>query len=134
KIYATLDILCKCFVHQDEIYSASGLSCVATAPSERGKGYGKMLVTSAYQLIKQNNSDIGIFTCDTYLEKFYTGCGWNTLENTHLIGGTPKEPFSSEQFDKVTLISFFSNKAQKNAHTFNNCNIELYPGDIDRLW
>ena len=56
------------------------------------------------------------------------------LAGAVIVGGTPDAPFPSDQFDKVTLASFFSRKAQRYAETFHHSSIELYPGDRDRLW
>lgn len=51
-----------------------------------------------------------------------------------LVGGTPDAPFPSDQWDKVTLAAFFSEKAQRGAREFVNSMIALYPGSIDKLW
>ncbi len=51
-----------------------------------------------------------------------------------LVGGTPEAPFPSDQWDKVTLASFFSPRAKRAAQQFAGARIELYPGAIDKLW
>ena len=56
------------------------------------------------------------------------------LPGTVLVGGTPEAPFPSDQFDKVTMARFFSPHARTLADTFVGCRIELYPGEIDKLW
>ena len=45
-----------------------------------------------------------------------------------LVGGTPDEPFPSDQWDKVTLAGFFSAKARRGAASFAGARIALYPG------
>jgi hypothetical protein len=53
-----------------------------------------------------------------------------------LIGGTPSEPFPSDQpgFDKVTLGAFLTERARTARSEFIGARVELYPGDVDRLW
>lgn len=133
-VISALNILSKTIIHGGETYQASGLSTVVTAPSERGKGYGRHLVVEAREEMAKGDVDLGIFTCDTPLKSFYERCGWAHLEGTALIGGTPDEPFPSDQFDKATLGYFFSDKARQHAHYFYQSQIELYPGAIDKLW
>ncbi len=133
-VLAALDILSKDLTHRGQRYAASGLSTVVTDEAERGKGYGRHLVLVARDAIRDGGADLGIFTCDRPLQAFYERAGWQTLVDAVLIGGTPQAPFPSDQFDKVTMAAFFSPKALEHAHTFDHSRIELYPGDIDRLW
>jgi hypothetical protein len=51
-------------------------------------------------------------------------------------GGTPGIPFASDQpgFDKVTMGDFFSAAARAEQGLFYDTRIELYPGEIDKLW
>ena len=136
RVRAALEILSKELVHAGERYAASGLSAVVTGVAERGKGYGTRLVRAARERIAQSGADLGIFTCDRYLTAFYERAGWQVLPGTVLVGGTPEEPFPSDQdgFDKVTLAAFFSPRARAHAGDFVGCRVELFPGSIDRLW
>ncbi|MEO8292408.1 MAG: GNAT family N-acetyltransferase [Actinomycetota bacterium] len=134
RVLAALDILSKEITHGGERYTASGLSTVVTDPAERRKGYGRHLVLAARDAIGDAGADLGIFTCDRPLQAFYEGAGWQTLEDTVLIGGTRDAPFPSDRFDKVTMAAFFSPKAKEYAATFARSRVELYPGEIDRLW
>ncbi len=79
-------------------------------------------------------ADLGIFTCDRGLQPFYESAGWSHLPGSVLVGGSPEAPFASDQFDKVTMASFFTERAVAAAPGFVGARIELYPGDIDRLW
>ena len=36
--------------------------------------------------------------------------------------------------DKVTMAAFFSAEAQRHRSSFQHAHIELYPGEIDKLW
>jgi aminoglycoside 2'-N-acetyltransferase I len=134
RVLSVLDILSKYLVHDGERFAASGLSRVITDPRERRKTYGRQLVRAARDTMAASGADLGIFTCDRPLQRFYEWCGWQTLPGTTLIGGTPERPFPSDQFDKVTLASFFSAKARLHAPAFNHSQIALYSGEIDRLW
>jgi aminoglycoside 2'-N-acetyltransferase I len=133
-VLAALSILTKDITHDAESYTASGLSTVVTDQAERGRGYGRQLVLAAHSAIQASGVDLGIFTCDRPLQRFYESAGWHTVAGAVLIGGTPQAPFPSDQFDKVTLAEFFSTKAQRNADSFTNSRIQLYPGEIDKLW
>jgi predicted GNAT family N-acyltransferase len=134
RLVACLDILSTQFSHCDESYRACGLSAVVTDTAQRNRGYGHSLVTEARALMKNSGADLGIFTCDRPLTGFYERAGWSVLPGTVLIGGTPEEPFPSDQFDKVTLAAFFTTRARRNAECFAGARIALYPGKIDKLW
>ena len=134
RVLAALDILSKELEHAGERYAASGLSTVVTDEALRGRGHGHRLVSAARELIAASGADLGIFTCDRPLGPFYEAAGWTILPGAVLIGGTPGDPFPSDQWDKVTLASFFSAHAQRHADDFAGARIGLYPGIIDRLW
>jgi aminoglycoside 2'-N-acetyltransferase I len=133
-VLATLDILTKHIAHDGGSYLASGLSTVVTSPAHRRRGYGRRLVSAARDAIEASGADLGIFTCDRPLRGFYESAGWHCLEGTVLIGGTPQQPFPSDQFGKVTMAAFFSARARADAASFRHRRIGLYPGTIDRLW
>ena len=134
RVLAALDILSKELEHAGERYAASGLSTVVTDEALRGRGYGGRLVRAAYETVAASGADLGIFTCDRPLGPFYGSAGWAILPGTVLVGGTPRDPFPSDQWDKVTLAAFFSERARRNAGDFSDARIGLYPGTIDRLW
>jgi aminoglycoside 2'-N-acetyltransferase I len=134
RVLAALDILSKEIEHAGERYAASGLSTVVTDEAERGRGYGRRLVLAAREAIAASGADLGIFTCDRPLGAFYESAGWSLLPGTVLVGGTPEAPFPSDQWDKVTLASFFSERARVAAGQFAGARIGLYPGAIDKLW
>jgi aminoglycoside 2'-N-acetyltransferase I len=134
RVLAALDILSKSIVHRGETYAASGLSTVVTDHSERRKGYGKRLVEAAREAMRADRADLAIFTCDTPLAPFYESAGFAILEGAVLIGGTPADPLPSDRYDKVTLACFFTPRAKAHREDFVGARIELYPGEIDRLW
>jgi GNAT superfamily N-acetyltransferase len=134
RVLAALDILSKQLEHAGERFAASGLSTVVTDEALRGRGYGRRLVAAAHATIAAGDADLGIFTCDRPLGPFYESAGWTILPGTVLVGGTPEAPFPSDQWDKVTLASFFSDRARGAAERFVDARIGLYPGAIDKLW
>lgn len=135
-VLAALDILSKQITHAGHRYGAGGLSTVVTRKEARGRGHGRRLVAAAHQMMITGGLDLGLFTCDRTLQAFYESAGWHLLPGTVIIGGTPIAPFPSDQpgFDKVTMGDFFSPAARREQASFHNARIELYPGQIDRLW
>jgi GNAT superfamily N-acetyltransferase len=133
-VVAALDILTTRITHAGHRYLVSGLSTVVTSPAHRQCGYGRWLVASARAAIQASGADLGIFTCDRPLRAFYESAGWECLDGTVLIGGTPEDPFPSDKFDKVTMAGFCSPRARRNAPSFRHARVGLYPGTIDRLW
>jgi len=134
RVLAALEVLSKEITHCGERYAASGLSTVVTEQALRRKGYGRRLVEAARERLEASGVDLGIFTCDSPLEPFYTSAGWQLLPGTVLVGGTPEAPFPSDQFDKVTMGLFFTARARAHADDFVGARIDLYPGAIDKLW
>jgi aminoglycoside 2'-N-acetyltransferase I len=135
-VLAALDILFKEIEHDGDLYRAAGLSTVVSRTAARRAGHGRRLVQAAHDAMPSMQVDVGVFTCDRPLKGFYEKSGWHELEGTVLIGGTPDNPFPSDQpgFDKVTLGDFFSSPAQNKAPLFHGTRIALYPGQIDKLW
>jgi aminoglycoside 2'-N-acetyltransferase I len=134
RVVATLDILSKQVTHRGRSYAVSGLSSVTTDPAYRGHGHGRGLVEAARELTAAAGADLGIFSCDPPLQQFYERAGWQRLVGTVLIGGTPEAPLRSDQLGKVTMGAFLSPRAKRDARTFLGCRLELYPGEIDKLW
>lgn len=133
-VLAALDILSKEVSHGGRRFAASGLSTVITDRERRRQGHGRRLLTAAQDAIRSSGADLGIFTCNRPLQAFYESAGWRLLPGAVLVGGIPEEPFPSDRFDKVALARFFSARARRHAHSFDHARIELYPGQIDKLW
>jgi GNAT superfamily N-acetyltransferase len=135
RVVAALDVLSKELAHAGERFAASGLSAVVTDEAVRGRGHGTTLVAEARRLLEaEADADLGIFTCDRGLQRFYERAGWEHLPGAVLVGGTPDDPFPSDGLGKVTLAAFFTERARAAAPTFVGARIALYPGRIDRLW
>lgn len=134
RVVAALDLVSKGLTHQGATYRAGGISAMVTDPGLRRRGYGGILATRARDLIEADGADLGIFTCDPPLQAFYETAGWEHLPGTVLVGGTPQDPFPSDQLGKVTMGAFFSPMAIRRRSAFLGTRVELYPGEIDRLW
>lgn len=136
-VVASLDLLSKQLEHRGHSYRASGLSAVVTDAANRHRGYGQVLVRTARQELQNRGRDLALFTCDSYLGRFYAGCGFEVLPGTVLIGGTPEDPLRSDQVSdlgKLTFAAFYTTLAAAHRDDFIGTEIALYPGPIDRLW
>lgn len=136
RVVAALDVLSKTTVHRGRAYRACGLSAVVVDLARRGQGLGHRLVVAARRSVEDSGADLVLFTCDRPLQAFYERAGFDILPGTVVVGGTAQQPFPSDlpEFDKVTLASFFSTTARAHRDDFVGCRIELYPGEIDKLW
>jgi GNAT superfamily N-acetyltransferase len=135
-VLSALDVLFKQIVHAGQELSAAGLSTVVTPRAHRGRGYGRTLVTWAREALPALDVDLGLFTCDRSLGAFYEECGWEILHGTVLVGGTPDQPFPSDQpgFAKVTLGAFFTPTAIQARESMLDARVMLHCGVIDKLW
>lgn len=136
QVVASLALLHKDVRHAGQQFHAVGLSAVTTRALVRGRGYGHRLVADAREHLAASAVDFGIFTCDRPLRAFYERAGWRQLPGTVLVGGTRAAPFRSDrpEFDKVTMGDFFSAGARAVRASFVRADVEIYPGEIDRLW
>jgi aminoglycoside 2'-N-acetyltransferase I len=134
RVLSAIDILSKPIDHAGRSFDASGISAMVTDERRRGEGFGRALARAALTIMREAGADLGIFTCDRHLQGFYEGAGWEYLPGTVLVGGTPQDPFPSDRFDKVTMASFFSAQANAARERFVEARVELFPGDIDKLW
>ena len=135
-VLATLDVLFKDVTHAGHRFAACGLSTVVTSEEHRGRGFGRELVAAAHEQMRAIDVDLALFTCDRRLQSFYVSSGFQVLPGSVLIGGTRDQPFPSDQpgFDKITLGDFFTPRARAARESFAHARIELFPGDLDRLW
>lgn len=111
----------------------SGISGMLTHPDHRGQGAGRRVLAAATRLMVDTGSDIGLFTCDPPLAPFYAAAGWEIRDDTPLVGGTREKPFSSAQFDKVTLVQAFTERGREELARRLAAPIELALGE-GRLW
>ena len=134
RVRSALDILSKSIVHNSVPYEASGISAMCTDEASRGLGHGRQLAKAAIHTMRSNGADLGMFTCDRHLRRFYESAGWTCMADSVLVGGTAASPYPSDELDKLVMASFFSAKARAGACDFVGARIELMSGEIDRLW
>jgi GNAT superfamily N-acetyltransferase len=133
-VLSSLDVLSKPLDHAGQTYAASGISAMVTDPGVRGRGDGRALAIAAREFMAASGADLGVFTCDAELRRFYESAGWRHLTGSVLIGGTREHPFPSDVLGKVVMADFFTPRARAAEAAFVAAAIQLYPGDIDRLW
>jgi len=133
-VLAALDVLGTRMRHAGRVWSVTGLSTVVTAPTRRGQGLGRELVSAARSAMQLSGADLALFTCDGDLVGFYLACGFEVLDAAVVVGGTVDHPLRSDGLGKVTLASMFSDEARACAGDFTGTDLLLYPGPIDRLW
>jgi GNAT superfamily N-acetyltransferase len=133
-VVAAADVLSKTVEHANAMWDASGLSAVVTDPGRRRAGHGEAVSRAAIAWAESRGADLVIFSCDTPLRGFYERCGCRVLLSTVLIGGTPDDPLRTDEFDKVVLARFFTARAVAASGVFEDCEVALYPGTVDRLW
>ena len=130
RVLSALDILSKEFEHAGERYAARGLSAVVTDEALRGRGHGRTLVGAAREQIRASGADLGLFTCERSLAPFYESAGWSMVPGAVVVGGTPDDPFPSDQLpDSVTFAGFFSAKARRRAAHVRQLAHRALPGN-----
>jgi aminoglycoside 2'-N-acetyltransferase I len=135
-VLSALDLLFAHIEHSGRSWAAVGLSAVVTARALQGNGHARVLVTWVRNSLPDLQVDLGLFTCDRTLARFYSGCGWEPLPGTVLVGGTPDQPFASDrpEFDKVAFGAFATTEAIRARDAFTNTRILLHCGTVDSLW
>jgi GNAT superfamily N-acetyltransferase len=119
--------------HGDETFWIAGLSCVATDPDYQGRGFGSRTVGAATRYIEQSMIDLGIFTSDPPLARFYMRAGaWPVAPDVVLIGSHDDGALTSTALQKVVLMRLFSAKAQAAAGQLCRgvINLDLPPGQF----
>jgi GNAT superfamily N-acetyltransferase len=112
--------------YRDATLWIAGLSCVATDPDYQGRGLGSRVVGAATRYIEQSTIDLGIFTCDPPLARFYISAGaWTVAPDVVLIGGQYDGALTSVALQKVVLMRLFSAKAQAMAAQLRRTTIDL---------
>jgi GNAT superfamily N-acetyltransferase len=135
-VLAGLSLLHKEIVHCGQSYMVGGLSTIATRKSAQGRGLGRRIVTAAHQTLAESGLDLSIFSSERALVPFYESAGWHEVPGAVLVGGTPEQPLPTDLpgWDRAVLADFFTDKARSHKESFEHSRIELYPGEIDRLW
>jgi GNAT superfamily N-acetyltransferase len=110
--------------HNGINYVCYGMTGVMCYPPYRGKGYGKMVVEKATEILQQSDADIGMFHCDSDLCEFYKKSGWEPVEVAVTLVGDKNKPEKSEE---LMMMLFLSDKAKAHKKDFET--IPLYFGE-----
>lgn len=116
----------KTIVHAGKRFSIGGLSWVATDPAHRRAGLGARTVSAATQWMAASGLDIGVFTCDPPLARFYARAGdWPTAAHVTLIGSRAAGALRSDTLNKVVLMRLFTAKARAAEAELSRATIDL---------
>ncbi|KWZ42410.1 acetyltransferase [Burkholderia savannae] len=116
----------KTISHAGERFSIGGLSWVATDPAHRRAGLGTRTVAAATQWLQASGIDIGVFTCDPPLARFYARAGrWPVAARVTLIGSRAQGALRSDTLNKVVLMRLFSAKARAAEAELSRATIDL---------
>ncbi|MCG7508632.1 GNAT family N-acetyltransferase [Mesorhizobium retamae] len=116
----------KTIEYAGDTFNIAGLSCVMTDPGRQRQGLGLRVVSAATRCLERSSLDIGVFTCDPPLVRFYAQAGcWPIAPNVVLIGSRHPGALRSDALGKVVLMRLFSLKALAAASTLTNATIDL---------
>jgi predicted acetyltransferase len=115
----------KNLTHQGTEYDVVGLSGVITHPKERGKGYGRQVITIATDIIKNSSADLALF--NTAQIGLYEKFGYEKLPLAKILKGNPDNP---EVYPEDVFALFLSEKAKHHRKDFET--IPIYFGQ--RVW
>ena len=109
------EVVWKYLKHAGETYKAYGLTSVFTYPGLRRRGYGTQIVNAGTDYIKLSDADIGIFTCDLSLERFYSRCGWIPMKDATVLIEPEGKPIIA---NKPMMMLFLSEKGKRGRPAF----------------
>ncbi|MDJ1157924.1 hypothetical protein QNA08_06715 [Chelatococcus sp. SYSU_G07232] len=112
--------------HAGQSFAIAGPSCVATDPAYRGRGFATRAVAAATRSIEHSDRDVGIFTCDPPLARFYARAGaWPVVPHVVLVGSRDEGALDSTPLGKAGLMRLFSAKARAAAEELSHTTIDL---------
>ncbi|MBM3534140.1 MAG: GNAT family N-acetyltransferase [Alphaproteobacteria bacterium] len=119
-------VLRKTIRHAAQTFEIAGLSAVLTDPEFRGRGFGRRTVAAATRWIGESGADLGLFTCDPPLARFYARAGaWPVAGNIVLIGGRSATALRSDMLGKVVLMRLFTPHAMAAEPVLSQATIDL---------
>ncbi|MEG0591993.1 MAG: GNAT family N-acetyltransferase [Coprobacillus sp.] len=105
KVIAYAGVVLQTIRYCNRDLKVASLSCVAVSSTHQGKGIGKQLVNIATDWIEAQNIDIGIFTCQPSLTKFYThDLRWQVANQVILKASHHKQAISSDGANVDAII------------------------------
>ena len=111
------EVVWKNLEHAGETYRAYGLTGVFTYPGHRRQGYGTQIVDAGTEYIVATDADIGIFSCDPSLKRFYARCGWVPMKKVKILIEPEGQPLV---VDELTMMLFLSEKGKRARPAFES--------------
>jgi GNAT superfamily N-acetyltransferase len=87
----------------------------------RKKGYGKQILRSATEYIREGDADIAGLYCDPSLEPFYASEGWIVTRGETRLGS----PKKYSVYEPIRMMQFVSEKGQASRADFDHLPIYL---------
>lgn len=116
----------KTIAHAGKRFSIGGVSWGATDPAHPRAGLGARTVSAATQWMAASGLDIGVFTCDPPLARFYARAGdWPIAAHVTLIGSRAAGALRSDTLNKVVLMRLFTAKARAAEAELSRATIDL---------
>jgi len=133
RVVSYAGVVKKTIVHAGQVFSVSGLSCVATDPDFQRCGLGTRIVAAATRYMEETDIDFGIFTCAPELAPLYVEAGlWSVVPTVVLIGSRDAGALTSTSLGVVVLMRLFSERAIAASSTLLNgtIDLDLPPGEF----
>jgi GNAT superfamily N-acetyltransferase len=114
--------------HAGETFHVGGLSAVFTYPAYRGQGHAAQVVRAATEYLDRNGADLSMLFCGEPLRGFYGSCGWEPIDNAHILCGDRATPTRHDSGLVMMRFSAEKGRAAKLRFTAE----PIYVGD--RTW
>lgn len=115
----------KNIIHESITYNIIGMSGVITKLDQRGKGYGRIVITEATNIIEKSDADLALF--NTAQVGLYQKFGYEHLPTAKMLKGHPNNP---EEYPEDVFALFLSEKAKNHRKDFES--VPIYFGQ--RIW
>ena len=116
--YAT--IMKRDLLHANQEYTIYGFGNMFTFSPYRNQGYGRKILHTATQFIRQSSVDVAILFCDKNLEQYYAAEGWLATHSPTYLG-YPKEQVLYEPLRMMLFISEQGKAAQTDFESLPLC-------------
>ena len=105
-LISAVSVLWKNFYFQGEHYKVYGLGAMMTYPAYRRQGYGRLIVESATQYMRQDkDADFALLQTAPSLEKLYQEHGWEFSPKMTLLSGLPEAPIDEDGWIMSLFLS-----------------------------
>ncbi len=112
RVVSYAGVVTKAIIHAGQVFTVSGLSCVATDPDYRRRGLATCIVAAATRYIEQRRIAVGVFTCAPELAPLYSDAGsWSIAPGVLLTGSEDAGALTSSSLGVVVLMPLFSERA-----------------------